>query len=190
MFNTLLCRTKVQLFIILFVCALPIILSCFFYFFAKPQGGLSYGHLLEVKSIAQTPIQTHDGRERSLGDIQKGKWALLIVAHAGCDQSCQERLFAMRQYRLGQGAESERVKRIWIINDDALINQKLSPDLLEGVDIVRATKLALDEPNLWSQSIFLIDPQGNQVMRYARNQDHRKIMNEIGKILKHNQGIG
>lgn len=190
MLKKLLCRTKLQFFAIVLVCLLPIVLSCFFYFFAKPQGGLSYGRLLEVKSVAHMLVQPQGGRETPLLDIQEGKWALLMIAQAKCDQSCQDRLFAMRQYRLGQGLESSRLKRIWIIDDNTPINQKLPTDLLVGVDVVRAKKPTLDLPNLWSQSIFLLDPQGNQVMQYGLDQDHRKVMNEIGKILKHNQGIG
>lgn len=183
-------HSKIQLFAILLVCLLPITLSYYYYFFDKPQGGMSYGHLLEVKSVSQTLVKSMDGQERSLGEVQEGKWALVMIAHAKCDQSCQDRLFAMRQYRLGQGLETNRIKRIWVIDDQDEIKQKLSNDLLVGVDIVRSSRIEIDHPALWDKSIFLIDPQGNQVMRYQQDQEHRKIMNEIGKLLKHNQGMG
>lgn len=190
MFKKFAGRSKIQLFAILLVCLLPIVLSYFFYFFAKPQGGMSYGHLLEVKRVTQTPVKLLDGQARSLEEVQEGKWALVMIAHAKCDQACHDKLFAMRQYRLGQGLESSRIKRIWIIDDQEDLNQKLPNDLLEGVDIVRASQLEIDHPSVWDKSIFLIDPQGNQVMRYQQDQEHRKIMNEIGKLLKHNQGMG
>jgi cytochrome oxidase Cu insertion factor (SCO1/SenC/PrrC family) len=171
-----------------FVCALPIVFSYLFYFFLKPQGGKSYGQLLEVKVVPHTPLRTLDERQLTLADL-RGKWLLLIIAPGKCDQTCQDKLFAIRQYRIGQGLEAERILRVWIIEDEAPIGP-ISANLLQGVCIVRARQLALDFPHLWPQSIFLIDPQGHQVMRYQLGQDHRKIMNEMGKILKNNQGLG
>jgi cytochrome oxidase Cu insertion factor (SCO1/SenC/PrrC family) len=174
---------------IIFVCALPIILSYFFYFFLKPQGGMSYGQLLEVKSVTHTPLRTLEGKQLTLADL-RGKWLLLVIAGGKCDTRCQDRLFATRQYRAGQGVEAERIARVWVIDDESPIGAHIPAVLLQGVHIVKGSQLALDLPSLWHQSIFLIDPQGYQVMQYQLGQDHRKVMNEIGKILKNNQGLG
>lgn len=183
-------NSKAQLFWIILLSGLPILLSYFFYFVYKPQGGLSYGQLLEIKSLKEMPVHTQEGKVGKLADIQEGKWLLLMIAPASCDQACQDRLFAMRQYRLGQGVESDRIKRIWVIDDQGTLNKALAKELLAEVIVGRSEKPLLDLPHLWHQSIFLIDPQGNQVMQYGVNQDHRKVMNEIGKILKNNKAMG
>lgn len=183
-------HSKTQLFWIILLSGLPILLSYFCYFIYKPQGGLSYGQLLQIKSLKEMPVQIQEGKVGKLADMQESKWLLLMIAPAACDQSCQDRLFAMRQYRLGQGLESDRIKRIWIIDDQGAINPALAKELLAGVIVGRSEKPLLDLPHLWHQSIFLIDPQGNQVMQYGVDQDHRKVMSEIGKILKNNQAMG
>lgn len=182
-------RIRWQLLAIVFVCMLPVALSCFFYFVLKPQGGMSYGHLLQTRSLAHTGFKTDTGQGIELS-LYRGKWLLLMIAGGQCDQNCREQLFAMRQYRIGQGSEAERITRIWVVDDAAAVASHLPPLLIEGVEIIRSTQFDLATQALSHQSIFLLDPLGNQVMRYQQGQDHRKIMHEIGKILQNNQGLG
>jgi cytochrome oxidase Cu insertion factor (SCO1/SenC/PrrC family) len=155
------------------------------YFFARPEGAMSYGELLPTTSLAQTPLKTLAGQATTLASLQ-GHWLLVVVAPGACDQSCQDRLFTMRQYRLGQGVEAKRLQRVWLINDQSPV--AAPAPLIEGVQQFYIEGDVFGTKG--SQSIYLLDPQGNQVMRYAQTQDHRKVMNEIGKLLKYNQGHG
>jgi len=182
-------QVRTQLWAIIFACTLPIILSYLCYFFLKPQGGMSYGHLLTVQSVAQTPLRTLQGQMGRLADFN-GKWLLIVVAGGACDAACQDRLFAIRQYRAGQGVEASRISRLWLLDDDAPVSPRIPAALLAGVNIMRTQQFAINLRPFWHQSIFLVDPQGNQVMRYQLGQDHRKVMNELTKIIKNNQALG
>ena len=46
-----------------------------------------------------------------------GKWLMLQIDVAECEKTCQQKLYQMRQVRLTQGKEMERIERVWLITD-------------------------------------------------------------------------
>jgi diguanylate cyclase (GGDEF)-like protein len=47
----------------------------------------------------------------------KGRWVFLMVDSGRCDDYCQRKLYAMRQVRLTQGKDMERIERAWLLDD-------------------------------------------------------------------------
>ncbi|MBV1776558.1 cytochrome C oxidase subunit I [Burkholderiaceae bacterium DAT-1] len=165
----------------------PVVAAMASYFIWKPSGGQSYGELLHTKPVVDMRLLDERGQVAGL-DAFRGKWLLLVLAPSGCEQSCRDRLFASRQFRLAQGQDMERIRRVWIVSDGTW-PQKDALRAAEGADVrVLASDVALDGDT--ASAMYLIDPLGNQVMRYADDANRQKVIKEIGKLLKNNERLG
>jgi cytochrome oxidase Cu insertion factor (SCO1/SenC/PrrC family) len=173
--------------VMLVITLAPVIVSSLLYFFGKPQGGHSYGKLLETKPVPTFAMTTVDGKPAAMDDF-KGKWLLVTVDAGGCAQACLDTLHALRQIRMAQGAEMERVRRLWLVND-GMMPAAAATSAADGADI-RLVHGSIPLPEDLTTSIYLIDPLGNQVMRYGRDQDHGKVIKEINRLLKNNEALG
>src|SRR3984885_5788337 len=102
------------------VCAAPVIASYFMYYVVNPTGGTtSYGALIEPQRPIpeQLVVTDEQGKPMPLTAL-RGKW-LMVTVHGGeCNEQCVTRLFFMRQVRVLQGAERDRVINVWLRTDD------------------------------------------------------------------------
>ena len=129
-----------------------------------------------------------DGTALSL-EAYKGKWLMLQVNDADCQEICKKRLYDMRQLRAAQGREMERIERIWLITDGKPLDTMLMREY-DGMRHLRVTRQALQA---WlpvesgaelSDHIYLVDPLGNLMMRYPKDADPNKIKKDLVKLLK------
>lgn len=179
-----------RLLLLLAVCVAPLIASYLTYYVIKPEGRTNYGALLDPRAHPAPPlsITTLDGRPASL-DALKGKWIMLLVGASDCGQPCQTRLHDMRQLRLAQGKDKERVERVWLITDREPLETLLLREY-DGTHMLRADPAAL---NAWlpadagataTDHLYLIDPLGNLMMRFPKDADPNKIKKDLAKLLK------
>ena len=86
------------LFLVLAVCAAPMVLSYLTYYVIKPEGRTNYGDLIDPRAypIPDLGSTSIEGQPATLNDF-KGKWILLQVNGAQCAKACQDKLFYMRQ---------------------------------------------------------------------------------------------
>ncbi|WP_245725132.1 hypothetical protein [Nitrosomonas halophila] len=93
----------------------------------------------------------------------------------------------MRQVRLAQHTEKDRVERVWLINDDIQPDAEIMHQY-EGTRLVLAKGRTLLEefPAVNSQldHIYVIDPMGNLMMRYPRDPEPKKMVDDIKRLLK------
>lgn len=179
-----------KLFLVLAVCASPLIASYFTYYVIKPSSRTNYGTLLDprnypIPALASTAL---DGSKSSLQDY-KGKWLMVQVNDADCQIACQKRLNDMRQLRLAQGKEMDRIERVWLITDDRPLETMLLREY-DGMRHLRVSPqvlqawLPVEQGTLASDHIYLIDPLGNLMMRYPKDADPNKIKKDLAKLLK------
>ena len=179
-----------KLFAVLAVCATPIIASYLTYFVIKPQGRTNYGELLDPRAypIPALGSATLDGKPVALEDY-KGKWIMLQVNGAECGDACTKKLYDMRQLRLAQGKEMERVERVWLITDD----KPLETILIREYDGTRMIRAKADLVQAWlpvepnaavTDHMYMIDPLGNLMMRFPKDADANKIKKDLNKLLK------
>lgn len=179
-----------KLLLVLAVCASPLIASYFTYYVIKPSSRTNYGTLLDPRNYPMPTLASSalDGSRLSLQDY-KGKWLMVQVNDADCQAACQKKLHDMRQLRLAQGKEMDRIERVWLITDD----QPLETMLLREYDGMRHLRVPLQDLQAWlpaeqgtlvSDHIYLIDPLGNLMMRYPKDADPNKIKKDLVKLLK------
>ncbi|MDL2357573.1 MAG: cytochrome C oxidase subunit I [Pseudomonadota bacterium] len=198
--NTQQARGRWKLLLVLAVCASPLIFSYLTYYVIKPSGRTNFGTLIDPRAHPMPALgaTTLDARPASL-DAWKGKWIMLKVGPSACAKDCMEQMFAIQQLRSMQGKDMERIERVWLVTDAAPLETMLMRQLDE-VHILRAPADAVAkwlpaEPGAaLADAIFLIDPLGNLMMRFApppagANEQQKvahyaKIKKDIGKLLK------
>ena len=188
-------KTYWTLFLVIAACAAPVILSYLTYYVIKPQSRTNYGDLIDPRAYPIPDLGSAglDGQPASLEQFH-GKWILLQVDSADCQQACNQKLYYMRQLRLTQGKDMDRIERVWLITDDAPVDIALMKQY-DGTHLLRvdpeklAAWLPVVEGTKASDHLYMIDPLGNLMMRFPKDPDANKIKKDITRLLKAS-GIG
>jgi cytochrome oxidase Cu insertion factor (SCO1/SenC/PrrC family) len=178
-----------KLFLVIAICAAPMIVSYLTYYVIKPQARTNYGTLLDPRLHPMPPLdpKAPDGTPVPLSSL-KGKWIMLQAGGAECDARCKTKLFEMRQLRLTQGKNMGRIERIWLITDDKPLDNELMHEY-EGTYFLRAKATAVqgwlpvEGSTSASDHIYLIDPLGNLMMRFPKDADPNKIKKDLTRLL-------
>lgn len=175
-----------SLILVALVCALPVAASYFMFYVWRPTGSTNYGELLEVNPLPDAPLRGLDGLPFSFSDL-RGKWIMLAVDTGSCDAPCHEKLFKMRQIRLMQGKDMDRIERVWLISDGARPDPELAR-LHQGAWLVDARgqdlRGMLPAQHRPQDFIYVIDPLGNLMMRYPRDADPNGMKSDFVRLLK------
>ncbi|WP_421022896.1 SCO family protein [Paraburkholderia sp. A1RO-5L] len=184
-------RGRWMLLLIALICGAPIAISYFTYYVIKPKGGsTSYGTLIEPQRTIPSALMVtgDDGREVPL-DSLKGHWLMISVDGGACGQACAQKLYFMRQVRATQGAERERVVTVWLRTDDAPVPAVVKtayPDtrMLRADSVSVAAWLPATDKTKDTDHIYLVDPNGNLMMRFPEQPDPSRIKQDVTKLLK------
>ncbi len=184
-------RGRWMLFLIALICGAPIAISYFTYYVIKPKGGsTSYGALIEPQRTIPSSLMVtgDDGREVPLASL-RGRWLMISVDGGACDEACVHKLYFMRQVRATQGAERERVVTVWLRSDDAnvpAVVRSAYPDtrMLRADGAAVAAWLPATDTTKDTDHIYLVDPNGNLMMRFPDHPDPSKIKQDVTKLLK------
>ena len=190
-----------KLMAVVLVCAAPMIFSYLTYYVIKPTGRTNYGTLIDPRQypIPALGATTLDGKPTGL-EAYKGKWIMLQVGAGECKAVCRKQLYTMRQLRLMQGKEMERVERVWLVTDNTPLDTTLLREF-DGTRLLRAPAepvanwLPVEKGDNAANHLYLIDPLGHLMMRFPvdpdpagtdlRNATHAaKMKKDISKLLR------
>jgi hypothetical protein len=137
----------------------------------------NYGTLLRPQVVA-LPVT---------GEI-KGKWVLVQFDGGACNEACERKLYFMRQVRRAQGRDQQRVARLWLLTDSV----QPGPELLKAIEgTVISPRGGIDAANgafpaegSVTDHIYLVDPLGNLMMRFPRDPDPKRVINDLKRLLK------
>jgi hypothetical protein len=170
---------RLNLIAIATVALLPFVGSYLLYWFWKPAAFVNYGELL---ATALPELHAAAG----LPELQ-GKWAFLMVDSGTCDEWCRRKLYIMRQVRLTQGKDMDRIERAWLL-DDATAPQAALVSEYPGTHLLLATRspllARLPAAGSVRDHIYLVDPLGNLVLRYPRDADPSRIKKDLSRLLR------
>jgi hypothetical protein len=167
---------RLKMFVILLVCAAPVVASYLTYYVIRPETRRSFGQLIEPqRPLPQLSVSLLDGREIALPSL-KGQWLLLSVAPGACDPRCQRHLYLQRQLRESLGKDKARVDWVWVITDaatpDAALQTALKAATVLRWDAAQVTSWLPPEPGrLPEDHLYLVDPMGNLMMRFPAGLD-------------------
>jgi cytochrome oxidase Cu insertion factor (SCO1/SenC/PrrC family) len=178
---------RIELFLILLLCAVPAVAAYVVFYWWQPQlGTMNYGELLPPRPLPDAAMQLADGRAFRMNEL-RGKWVLLQVDSAACNHDCQRKLYHMRQVRLTQGKDMQRIERAWLIDDNGTPPQDLMQEYA-GTWLIRgagsALLAALPAQVSPKDHVYVIDPRGNLMLRFPRDADPRKMVKDVTRLLK------
>lgn len=179
-------RSLTVLWVMLALTVAPIAASYLIYYFWPPSGTINYGELIEPRRLPDARLALADGTPFRLSSL-RGKWVLVMVDSGACDAYCEKKLYYMRQVRLAQGKEMERIERAFLVNDAAaMAPARLAP--YAGTLLIGAA--GNDLLGLFparggaSSHIYLIDPLGNLMLRYPQDPDPGRMIKDLKRLLK------
>lgn len=182
-------KSKLSLWLLAAVCIAPVIASYLTYYFWQPQGHVNYGELLQPRPMPDPQVALVDGTPFKLSQL-RNRWVLLVAQPGSCDAYCQQQLVYIRQVRLAQGKESDRIERVWLITDQTQPDKQLVAQF-PGMYAVRAAGsaliAALPAERTPADHIYVVDMLGNLMMRYPRDADPRKILKDVARLLRHSK---
>ena len=185
---------RLKMFIVLLVCAAPVVASYFTYFVIRPEGRTNYSELVEPlrpipAALPLADLQGHPVASESL----KGQWLLVVVSGGACDKRCEHYLWLQRQLRETLGREKERVDKIWLI-DDGATPPGATLAAIAGATVLRVPRDALAEwlapapRHSLEQHIYIVDPLGNWMMRVPVDPEPAKFKRDVEKLLRASAG--
>ena len=175
---------RVQLTLIAAVFAVPLLLAAWMYYSdagLTPAGRTNHGALLE-------PIENLNRQRPGFSDeLAAGRWAMVYVNDASCDDACREALYRMRQSRLMLGNDMTRMARIFLHGDrtpDRVFLDREHAGLHTTSDDALRELLERKRPeDLPPGGIYLVDPLGNLVMYFAAGLDPEDMVEDIEHLL-------
>ena len=173
-------RGRRTLILLALVALAPIVASYAAYYLFRHEARLNYGTLLPTAPAPVIDGTARGGAAFHLADL-RGRWVLLVVAGERCDATCDALLYATRQARTMQGKEQERIERVLVVAADAPTDAALA-DAHPGLIVVRASAPA--DGGLEPVTALLIDPLGNQVLRYRDPVDIKGLARDLARLLK------
>lgn len=177
---------------VLLVCAAPVIASYFTYYVIRPDGKRNFGELIQpqrpMPALATVAL---DGTQSTLPALQK-QWLLVSVAPGACDSACENHLYLQRQLRESLGKEKDRVDWVWLIPDGVAPPAALLPGLKQATVLqvdggALAQWLQPAEGHTLAEHLYLVDPMGNWMMRFAPGMDAQaaaKAKKDIDRLLR------
>lgn len=189
-------RARLQLLLVIALFTLPLVIAIGLFGQWRPAGSSEHGELLNpVRALPPLSAMAFDATPLA-PDFLRGRWTLVYVAPGSdCPALCRDALWRLRQVRLAIGRDIDRVQRLALfaaLPDDAS-RQWLArehPGLASAAaDAAMRTEFT-DGWRTGGQSggwIYLVDPHGNLVLRYAADGEAGGMLKDLTRLLKLSQ---
>lgn len=194
-------RSRLKLIMLLAIFILPVLAAYIMH--KKPEWqpkstknfGLLYKPAVNLNAFTLT---TQDDKAFTLEDM-RGKWSLIYIGGAQCDQACQQTLRKARDARLAQGTEATRINYYYLVAADkftedasALVKDYSKLILLQGTEPQRTAlfqqfKIDTTQQPGTDNRLYLVDPAGVLFLHYPFGFQHIGLMEDLKYLLKWSQ---
>jgi cytochrome oxidase Cu insertion factor (SCO1/SenC/PrrC family) len=165
-------------------------------FFWKPTELVNQGELVQpARPVANIPMQALDGESVPFAQLAT-KWTMIYFGPADCPKACQTALYDMRQVRLAQGVNRERVQYVLVLVDGepgaGLQTLRREHPQLRVMSATAQNLHALAEEFRLPEGspldglgrVYLVDPLGNFMMSYPQGADPTGMNRDLARLLK------
>lgn len=191
-------QPRVIIIVLVLIFSAPLLSSWFIlnYTDIVKEGGASHGDLYDplvaLPDVAlEDPFASDDENQASL----HGKWSLLYISAGNCGETCEHKLYSMRQIRLAVSRYARHLQRIWMTDIMDSATQKAILADYKGTLIL---PMNADKPPLplkefaippvsrplQADGLYIVDPRGNLVLRYRSGADPEGIISDLKRLLK------
>lgn len=190
-------RNRITLLLLLALFVLPVLAAALLiYTDWQPARKKNHGELISpVRTLQDFTLATLQGKPFRLAELMD-KWSMLYVGKSSCDNACVQTLYSMRQARLAQGTNVNRVQYLYLLDDgkpgESL--QKLLPEheqmiIISGEQPEREKllkQLVLMKENSLQDAagVYLVDPDGQFAMYYKPGFQTKGMIKDLELLLK------
>lgn len=181
-------RGRWQLLGLLAVVVGPLLLASAMYRwqFWLPQGRSYHGELI---ATGQTPADLGVAGAWGAAADEAAPWQLLVTSADDCRADCRRLVYLARQIHIALGRDAGRAGHA--LAHGAALPADYAGELRAAYPQLRV--LALDaeryrqQPALDGAQLWIVDPHGNLVLRYAAGSDGKRILDDLRHLLKNSQ---
>jgi cytochrome oxidase Cu insertion factor (SCO1/SenC/PrrC family) len=157
----------------------------------RPWATSNKGDLIVPARPLQNFASVHNraGGAYTLDDM-RGKWTLVFVPPADCNETCKKNIYHMRQVWAALGRDANRVQRLLVFRKQAQLDDLSG--FLENYPRMRVVfdtgngligQIPFSEAALGG-NIYLVDPLGNLMMAFPQTLDPHDMLRDLKKLLK------
>lgn len=182
---------KYTLIIVFFVFLIPVLLAILLHsqwLEWRPAGTRNHGELIEpVVPLGPFELAGDRGRVLRLDDLL-GRWQLVHLAPGGCDETCLDTLYWLRQVRTAQDRHQPDIGLL------LLSGRPLEPGTRDAINALAQDFRHLDGPGgreLIARfpgrgdepASYILDPAGNIILTYRSGADPNGIRKDLRRLL-------
>lgn len=169
---------------------LPLLLSFWMYYGTswRPTSHVNHGELITpARPLPTTKLPILMGAPRS-GTLFHRNWSIVYIGSGQCDDNCRNALYVMRQTRLALNTEMTRVDRVFLVTanccDHAFLAREHGGMVVVDASAPEASTLLQTFPAGRENSLFIVDPLGNLMMRFDTHEDAKGLLQDLQKLLR------
>lgn len=152
-----------------------------------PSASGNHGILIEpVRPVELQGLVSLDGAAFDASQLEDD-WTLVYL-HAGvCDEACYDTLYKLRQVRLAQGKNIDRVQRLLLLSAPAAPDwAREAQGHYPGMFIARPqqAEAAALAPFPAPGRVYLIDPLGQLMMEYPLQAEPKGMIEDLERLLR------
>jgi hypothetical protein len=159
---------SLQLWVVLLTPLLVIIVSSILYY----SGWLHPATTTNKGELIMPPVSSSD----VILEAHDRSWWLMTANEGRCEEDCVDTLFWLQQIHIRLGKEGTRVSRM-LLTDQAMDPLEDFP----GLEVMRGDLDLL--PRAHNPQIFIMDPNGNIMMKFPKDLPFTDIHDDLNKLL-------
>ena len=154
----------------------------------RPVGSTENGEFLwPLATIPDLTLQpaTENKPRKHLRSV----WSVLYAGPGECDAICQRRLVDARQMRLSFGKDASRVQLVFLADSGEINTDYVAAEhpALQVVAAADAKEQLTVLQNYQPGDMFIVDPQGNVILKYSQDITITDMKKDLKKLLKLSQ---
>lgn len=178
----------------------PLGISFYWYYgldSVRPAASVQKGELiLPARPLPQLQLPRAHGDTTS-ADFLERTWTLVYLAEGPCDSRCRDRMAELRQLRLALGRDRNRVGGVLLYSGEPPELEWLTREhaglIAASVDNAEArthllpqfgTEQDMPEALFRAERVYIVDPNGNLMMRYDAGTALKDIHEDLKRLLR------
>ncbi len=161
----------------------------------KPEGTTNHGKLVHPARPLTLPADLMAG-DKPLDLYLQGLWTLVYIGDGDCDAVCNQNLYRLRQIRMAQNENMNRVQTLYLLLGDSvppvlqdMVSKEYPRLTVVPVTAAQARSIApffrIDDVDMsQAERVYYVDPLGNLMMYYTPDAEPNGMLKDLRKLLK------
>lgn len=188
-------RSAWQFWLMVAIFAAPMLAAWFYYLNPDllPQARSNKGEILQpVVPLPRDIALTGQSGGRFDPALLQGAWTLIYLARDTCGEPCVQHLTELRQIRLALGEGMLSVERLLLVAEPSSdLDRDLMEQAFEGMHVAlldadgaNSLLTALNSGADAYGRVYILDPMGNLMMRYATDTPPEDTLSDMERLIK------